>query len=104
MQHWIELAVTVICAVFASNGFWSLMQKFSEKKDAKFQMLLGLGHDRIKYLCEHYLEQGWISTSDYEDLYNYLYVPYRAMGGNGTAEKLMDQVKKLPVSAPNGGT
>lgn len=101
MDHLIELGVTIICAVFASNGFWALMQKLSEKKDAKFQMLLGLGHDRIKYLCEYYIELGWISTSDYEDLYNYLYIPYKGMGGNGTAEKLMTQVKDLPMSDPN---
>lgn len=96
MDHIIEIAVTVICAVFASNGFWALMQKLSEKKDAKFQMLLGLGHDRIIHLCEKYIEQGWVSTDDYENLEKYLYQPYKAMGGNGTAEKLMEQVKKLP--------
>ena len=96
MQHWIEMAVTIICAVFASSGFWTLMQKRSEKKDAKFQMILGLGHDRIKYICEYHIKQGFISTGDYEDLYKYLYSPYKAMGGNGTVEKLMEEIKKLP--------
>lgn len=100
MQHWIELAVTVVCAVFASNGFWSLMEKLREKKDAKYKMILGLGHDRIMQLCEKYLEQGWVSVNDYEDLYKYLYLPYKAMGGNGTAEKLMGLVEKLPTSLP----
>jgi hypothetical protein len=96
MEHWIEMAITIICAVFASSGFWAFMQKRSEKKDAKFQMILGLGHDRIKYLCEQHIKNGWISTGDYEDLYKYLYVPYKAMGGNGTVEKLMEEIKKLP--------
>jgi hypothetical protein len=58
MMHWIELVITVICAVFASNGFWSLLQSRKEKKDAKVQMILGLGHDRIIHLCKFYLEQG----------------------------------------------
>jgi hypothetical protein len=100
MQHWIELAVTVVCAVFASNGFWSLMEKLREKKDAKYKMILGLGHDRIIQLCEKYLEQGWVSVNDYEDLYKYLYLPYKSMGGNGTVEKLMGLVQKLPTSPP----
>ncbi len=101
MQHWIELVITVICAVFASNGFWSLMEKLREKKDAKFQMILGLGHDRITHLCEKYIEQGWVSTDDYDNLYTYLYLPYKAMGGNGTAKKLMEIVEKLPPTDPN---
>lgn len=101
MQHWIELVVTVICAVFASNGFWTLLEKRREKKDAKVQMILGLGHDRVMHLCKHYLEQGWISADDYENLYQYLYLPYKGMGGNGTCQRLMERVEKLPTGDPN---
>lgn len=101
MMHWIELVITVICAVFASNGFWSLLQSRRDKKDAKVQMILGLGHDRIIHLCKFYLEQGWISTDDFENLYEYLYTPYKAMGGNGTAQRLMERVEKLPTVPPN---
>lgn len=100
MQHWIELAITVICAVFASNGFWTLIQTRREKKDAKVQMILGLGHDRIIHLCKYYLEQGSISADDFENLYKYLYLPYKDMGGNGTAEKLMGRVENLLSTAP----
>jgi hypothetical protein len=77
------------------------MEKLREKKDAKFQMILGLGHDRITHLCEKYIEQGWVSTDDYDNLYTYLYLPYKAMGGNGTAKKLMEIVEKLPPTDPN---
>ena len=57
-------------------------------------------YGRTIHLCEKYIEQGWVSTDDYENLERYLYKPYKAMGGNGTAEKLMDQVKKLPPKEP----
>lgn len=96
-----EFLVSIIAAVFASSGFWAflmaIIQKRMEKRDARTQMILGLGHDRIKNLAEKYLAQGWISLDDYEDLEKYLYKPYRQMGGNGTAEKLMDDVRKLPI-------
>ena len=96
-----ELIVSIVVAVFASSGFWAfllaLIQKKMERKDAKTQMILGLGHDRIKVLAEKYIAQGWITSDDYEDLEKYLYRPYRKMGGNGTAEKLMTDVKKLPI-------
>ena len=96
-----DLIVTIIVAVFASSGFWAfllaIINKILDKKNAKTQMILGLGHDRIKYLAEKYIAQGWIASDDYEDLEKYLYTPYTKMGGNGTAEKLMNDVKKLPI-------
>lgn len=95
-----EMIVTVICAVFASSGFWALLQKLTDKKSAKNQMILGLGHDRIIHLCKFYIEQGWISTDDYENLYEYLFKPYEAMGGNGTAKRLMTEVSNLPIHQP----
>lgn len=97
MQHWFEMAITVICSVFASSGFWAIIEKRRESKDAKTQMILGLGHDRVIYLCKSFLEQGYISVDDYENLHDYLYKPYEAMGGNGSAKRLMEQVKKLPL-------
>lgn len=99
MPHWVELAITVICAVFASSGFWALLQKKTDSKDAKTQMLLGLGHDRIIFLCKFYIEQGWISADDYENLNDYLYKPYEMMGGNGSAKRLMEEVRKLPLKS-----
>jgi hypothetical protein len=91
----------IIIAIIASSGLWSfiavLVQKKMEKKDAKHQMIMGLGHDRIKYLAEKYIAQGWITADDHEDLVKYLYDPYVKMGGNGTAKKLMDDVNKLPI-------
>ena len=99
MEH---LDITaIIIAIIASSGLWSfiavLVQKKMEKKDAKHQMIMGLGHDRIKYLAEKYIAQGWITSDDHEDLVKYLYEPYIKMGGNGTAKKLMDDVNKLPI-------
>ena len=94
----------LILAIFASSGFWALLvamfNKFVEKKSAKNRMIKGLGHDRIIFLCEKYLEQGWISPDDFENLHDYLYVPYKKMGGNGTAEKMMADVMRLPSTPP----
>lgn len=92
-----QMAVTVICAVLASSGFWAWMTARREKKDAKTKMLLGLGHDRIVSLAMKYIERGWITQDEYEDLSKYLYAPYQEMGGNGTAERLMTEVRKLPI-------
>lgn len=89
--------ITVTCAVLASSGFWSLLQKRQNGKGAESKMLIGLGHDRIITLGLEYLERGSITEDEYDNLYNYLYVPYREMGGNGSAERIMNEVAKLPI-------
>lgn len=97
MNMTIELLVTIIGSIFASSGFWAYLQKRREKKDVKTRMLLGLGHDRIIYLGLHYVERGWITQDEYENLYEYLYLPYQEMGGNGSANRLMAEVDKLQI-------
>ena len=97
MEPWLQTALTVFCSVLASSGFWAYLQNRREKKDAKTKMLLGLGHDRLVYLCMKYIERGWVSSDEYEDLNKYLYGPYVDMGGNGTVKKLMGEVQKLPI-------
>ena len=96
-MEWIRMLITVVCAVIASSGFWTYLQKKFEKKDVRSKVLIGLAHDRIVYLGMKYIEQGWISEDDYENLHDYLYVPYKEMGGNGSAERIMREVDKLEL-------
>ena len=97
MEAWIQIIVTVICSVIASSGFWAWMSQRSDKKDIKTKMLIGLGHDRIMYLGMKYIERGYITSDEYENLYEYLYKPYEKMGGNGSAKRVMGEVNKLPI-------
>lgn len=96
-----EIAITIVCSVFASTGFWAfataIMQNREKKVSAEGKMLRGLAHDRICYLGEEYIKQGYISKDDYENLHDYLFLPYEELGGNGTAKRIMDEVKKLPL-------
>lgn len=97
MPQFVETLITVLCAVLASSGFWALIQKLTDKKDAKTQMLVGLAHDRILYLGISYVQRGYITKDEYENLYDYLYKPYLKMGGNGSAKRVMGEVDKLPL-------
>ena len=60
-------------------------------------MLIGLAHDRILYLGMQYIERGYITQDEYENLYEYLYKPYEKLGGNGSAKRVMTEVNKLPI-------
>lgn len=99
-----EQIITIMVAVFASTGFWSFItsrfqrrDNVTDKKTAEGEMLRGLGHDRICYLGQMYIKKGHITKEDYENLHDYLFIPYKKLGGNGTAEKIMNDVEKLPI-------
>lgn len=101
---WSQMAVTILCAIIASSGFWAFLQNRAERKAAEnkqttveTQMLIGLAHDRIVYLGMFYIERGYITQDEYENLYEYLYKPYEKLGGNGSAKRIMTEVNKLPI-------
>lgn len=93
----IQTAATIFCSFLASAGFWAWLQKRSDKKDLQSKMLIGLAHDRIVFLGMSYIERGYITKDEYEDLNDYLYEPYKALGGNGSAKRVMDEVEKLEI-------
>ena len=94
------LLIPVILAIIASSGFWALLDRRSAKATGQTELLIGLAHDRLRYLCLRAIEQGFINQDDYEDLVNYLYKPYLKLGGNGSILRLMEQVNKLPLKLP----
>lgn len=97
MEPWVQTLVTILVACIASSGFWAFITKVTEKKSANTKMLVGLGHDRIVYLGMAYIERGYITRDEYENLHDYLYVPYEKLGGNGSAARVMTEVEKLPI-------
>ena len=97
MNSWITLIITIVSSVLASSGFWAFMQKRDERKGNHNKLLIGLGHDRIITLGMQYIERGWITKDEYENLHDYLYLPYKEAGGNGSAERIMNEVEKLPI-------
>lgn len=91
-----EMLMSVIVAIIGSTGLWTAVNKFMDNRSASRKMILGLGYFQLVHACEEYLTRGWISIDEYEDLNKYLFLPYKEMGGNGTAAALMDKVKALP--------
>jgi hypothetical protein len=92
----VNTIVSVILAVFASNGFWMFIQSKSNDRSAEAETLRGLAHDRICHLGGEYVQRGYITPAEYENL-DYLFKPYKRLGGNGSAERIMKEVEKLPL-------
>ena len=61
MEPWFQVVLTIFSSVLASSGLWAYLQKKSEQKDVKTEMLIGLAHDRIMYLGMSYIDRGRVT-------------------------------------------
>jgi hypothetical protein len=101
---WPQTILTILGTILASSGFWAFLQERSKRKfiengknSLESEMLVGLAHDRIISLGMEYIERGYITQDEYENLYVYLYKPYEKLGGNGSAKRIVKEVDKLPI-------
>lgn len=95
-----QLILTALAGVGASSGFWVYMDRKRKTRDLTSKLLIGLAHDRIVCLSLTYIDRGFITSDEFENLHDFLYVPYVALGGNGSAIRLMEKIKKLPLGEP----
>ena len=97
MDIWVQIAVPLVAAVLTSSGLWAVVARRADKGDAQRKMLVGLAHDRIVHLGIVYVDRGYVTQDEYENLNDYLYAPYEKMGGNGSAKRVMEEVRRLPM-------
>ena len=96
MEVWVQMVLTSVATVVASSGFWAYMIRRDHSKDATTRLLMGMAYNGITTLGIGYIERGWLTKDEYEELRKYYYEPYKALGGNGVAERIMNQVTELP--------
>ena len=100
--------VALFSAILGASGLWAVVNNYinhrleqkiavDEGRKAERAMLAGLAHDRITWLGMQYIERGWLTHDEYENLDLYLFKPYEALGGTGSAKKIMDDVRRLPL-------
>lgn len=97
MESFLQMFLTILGSLLASSGFWAYVETRRKKKDGSMEMLRGLAHDRIIFLGMSYVRRGWLTQDEYNNLHDYLYLPYVKLGGNGTAKRVMDEVSKLEI-------
>ena len=91
-----QLASMLTSNVRAANSIYpTTLHEYEQRRD--YQNTAIVAHDRIIYLGMSYIERGWITQDEYENLHDYLYKPYEEMGGNGSAKKVMQEINKLPI-------
>lgn len=100
MDFWFQLVTTIVCSVLASSGLWAYLTKRMDRKDAKTDLLLGIAREKILSLGMSYIERGYITQDEYENLRTYLYEPYRRVmkdGDTSATDRMIKEVDKLPI-------
>ncbi len=102
-----EPILKIIGIVLGSSGFSAivvaLLNRYWTKKDREDDRLTALVSaqkimmvDRVRYLGQCYINKGSISLADKETLLE-MHKNYKALGGNGHLDTIMDEVERLPI-------
>lgn len=97
LDPFVTTFLAIFASVMASSGFWAWMQRRSDKEDSATKLALGLAHNELVSQGLAYIERGYITRDEYDDYIKYLYAPYATFGGNGLAERIVLEVRELPV-------
>lgn len=95
-------ALAIVTAIVASSGFWAYIDRKGGRHRAQTKLLIAVTHGVIVYLGGIYLDRGSITKSEYDNLIEKLYKPYLELGGNGLVEKVIQDVKTLPIQNNEG--
>lgn len=115
--------IAIIGGVLVCGGFWTFIQFLMNRNDGRkkamdelksavgklqdsvdttntnmdlqSEALMAIAQDRIVFLGEEFLKQGWINVADHASLIR-MADAYKALGGNGIVKDIMDEVDKLP--------
>lgn len=93
VKFWVQELFALLIALVT----WLVKQVRSRKKEYGVlnDAIMALLHDRLYGACGYLIDKGFCTIEDRQNL-EYLYVPYKTLGGNGTVETvvLMSRVKE----------
>lgn len=91
----ISSVVSIILTAVCGYLVWYLQQSVGKKDNTSKALMLLLRHE-LKEYYQLYTDRGYISVEELSE-YIELYETYHALGGNGLATKLLEEVKKIDV-------
>lgn len=103
MEIWLAVLTGGAAAALVSGLFQLMLQNMNrkaakeDKNDDTKEALRILLYDRIKHLGRDYIERGFISSEDLEDIIAMHKVYHDNLSGNGFLDSIMSQVKSLPI-------
>ena len=95
--HWVSWVFGII-SVLLSRAYHKLSKQLKAERartNAINAGVLALLHDRLYQACSFYLKRKYCTLED-RDNREYMFRPYKALGGNGTGENLYNRCLALP--------
>lgn len=77
---------------------WKKEDQRNEKQDAIVNGVKVLTVDRVRYLGKSYIERGYITLWEKENLKE-MHKAYKELGGNGHLDTVMKEIEKLDIRA-----
>ena len=94
------IVVAIIGSGVLNTALAYLLSKNEKKKDDKSAIIKAsrlLMKDRLRFLCVHYIQQGWIYEDELEDLVSMHNCYHEDLKGNGFLDKQMNRVNNLEI-------
>lgn len=95
-----EMANPLITTVLSGPGIWAWAKTRTTRNKSEDMLLLQVAKNQLVTQGRKYLKRGYITMDEYEE-YEAEYQIYSALGGNGLARRIFEQVDDLPMM-PNG--
>lgn len=95
-SQWAALIFTGAYTLGASAGFWKFFSQRQKEKNSEVLLLLGIAREMFHAIGSSYIERGYVYREEYENLITNIYAPYKVLGGNGTADRIMEEIGDLP--------
>lgn len=98
LQYWVEYLCGLIALAFGflSKMLWSRFNIIKKENDGIKHGVKALLHNEIIKMGRDLIDKGYCSPEEFEE-FDYLYHPYHNdLAGNGSAERMRNQVIGLP--------
>lgn len=91
-----ELANTALTALLSSPGILAWAKSRKQRDRSIDKLLLQVAKNQLIEQGREYLKRSYITMDEYEE-YEAEYQIYTALGGNGLARRVFEQVDELPM-------
>lgn len=100
-EVWVRVILIIFGSTMGSTGMWSFVRSRDTRRSQTTALMMGMARETITTHGMAYIERGYVTKEEYDELDKYFFKPYKALGGNGTAERIMAEVSHLPFRSHN---
>lgn len=91
-----EMVNPAVTALLGGSGIWAWAKTIADHNGNEAKLLLSVSRNQLITLGRGYIERGYVTMDEYEE-FEAEYQIYSALGGNGLARRVFEQVDDLPM-------